>query len=209
MLDGDAVQLSIEVGRAANVVLCQASATQLHGGNGRGITFEASVNVAADARFAYLPFELIPFANSSYRQSLHLSLEHGAQAILTEVVTPGRSWERFCYARMDLRTEVRLDGRRILFDAQRIVPRETDPSLLLAGFTHFATLLHLGADAGVAEADALHGRFKELGVCGGASALPEYGVGARVVGDSADQLLQALSTARCEQPGAPARCLVR
>jgi urease accessory protein len=193
LLDGDAVELTVEVRPGAHAVLRQASATQLHGGESSGITFEANVHVAAGARFSYEPYELIPFAGSSYRQTLRLSLEQGAEARLLEVVTPGRSRERFRYQRLELRTDVFLAGRRILLDAQRIVPAHTDPCPLLGGFSHFGTLLHFGADVGACDADRWHARFAELGVCGSASTLPCYGVGARVLGSSAQQLLEVLS----------------
>jgi len=193
LLDGDAVDLCVEVRVGAKAVLRQASATQLHGGAGAGITFTADFHVAAGASFAYLPYELIPFAGADYRQTLRLHLDHGAEALLTEVVTPGRLWERFRYKRLALRTEVRLDGQRILLDAQRIVPAEGEPASLLGGYSHFGSLLRFGPSVGASEADCLHARFAELGVCGSASLLPRYGVGARVLGTSADRLLGAMS----------------
>jgi urease accessory protein len=197
LLDGDAVELSVEVRAGAHVVLCQASATQLHGGNGEGSRFDAEIQVGAEASFAYLPYELIPFAGSSYRQRFRLHLDQGAEALLTEVVTPGRTWEHFRYRRLDLGTDVCLNGQRIVLDRQHLFPGETDPGLLLGGFTHFATLLHFGSSVGAEEADALHARLVDGGACGSASALPYYGIGARALGMSADELLTALALEPC------------
>jgi urease accessory protein UreH len=191
LLDGDAVDLYIDVRPGARVLLRQASATQLHGGGEVGIRFDATISVGAGASFSYLPFELIPFADSDYRQSLRLFLEHGAEAVLTEVVTPGRLWEHFGYRRLELRTEVHLDGRRILLDAQRIVPAEADVESLLAGRSHFGSVLQFGPGIDREEADCLHARLAEVDILGSASVLPSYGVGARALGTSADQLLRA------------------
>jgi len=189
---GDAAELYIEVRPGARAELRQASATQLHGGT-EAITFQATVEVGAGARFSYLPYELIPFAGADYRQSILLCLADGAEARLIEVVTPGRLWEHFRYERIALRTEVRLSRRRILLDAQRISPAETDWVTALAGYSHFGSLLRFGPGVGQVHADALHARFADLGVRGSASQLPCYGVGARLLGTSADTLLRALS----------------
>ena len=189
---GDRVRLHIDCRPGARVIIRQVGATKLHRGEGMGIELEAEIRVAAGARFAYLPYELIPFAGSEYRQRLRLDLQEGAQALLTEVVSPGRLGEWFGYRRLELRTEAWVGDRRVVLDAQRIVPTETDPARLLGGFTHFGTRLHLGAGLGQPDADHLHERLQQLGVTGSASVLPAYGVAARVVGTSADRLLRAL-----------------
>jgi urease accessory protein len=184
----------------ASVVIRQVSATKLHRCETLGIELDAEIRVAAGARFTYLPFELIPFAGSDYRQHLQLFLETGAEAVLSEVISPGRLGEHFAYRRLALRTEVWLDGRRIVLDAQRIVPAETDCALLLGGCSHFGTFLHLASNLGQPEADRLHERFQSLGVTGSASVLPNYGLGARTVGRSAETLVRALHSA-CSEAG--------
>jgi urease accessory protein len=191
LFGGDRVQLYVECRPGAKVVLRQVGATKLHRCEGPGIELEAKIHVAAGARFAYLPFELIPFAGSDYRQHLRLVMETGAEAVLSEAVSPGRLDEHFAYRRLELRTEAWLDGQRILLDAQRILPSEMDCAQLLGGFTHFGTLLHLGPGLGQPDADRLHQRFQEAGMTGSASVLPSYGVGARAVGRSADSLFRA------------------
>jgi urease accessory protein len=195
LFGGDRVRLYVECRSGTRVVIRQVGATKLHRCEGAGIELDAEIHVAAGARFAYQPFELIPFAGSEYRQHLRVFLESGAEALLSEVVSPGRLGEQFGYRRLELCTEAWLDGRRMLLDAQRIVPAEMDCAQLLAGFTHFGTLIHLGAGLGQPEADRLHERFQELGVTGSASALPAYGVGGRVVGTSADCLLRTFHEA--------------
>jgi urease accessory protein len=190
---GDAVRLDVDVQAGASVILRQASATQLHPATQRGgITFELLLTVAAGAQCHYVPYELIPFADADYRQAVRVLLAEGAEARLTEVVTPGRLWEHFRYGRLALKTEAYLDGALILLDAQRIVPDDTDCATALGGHTHFGTLHHLGSSIGALDADRLHERFLALGVCGSASVLPAYGIAARVLGFSAQELREAV-----------------
>jgi urease accessory protein len=196
LLDGDQVALDVQVRRGAHAVLRQASATQLHGGGGRGIELNARIHVGAGARLSYLPYELIPFAGSTYRQALRVNLAEGASALLVEVVTPGRSWEHFGYHLLDLRTDVFLDEHRLLLDAQHIEPGRTRPELMLAGFTHFGTLLQFGPNVGADQARRLHDRLAASGVCGSASVLAAYGMGARALGYSADCLSAAFNEGR-------------
>lgn len=194
LFDGDAVQLDAEVRAGASVQLRQASATQLRPcQDSDGILVEMRVHVAAGARFSYRPLELIPFAGSIYCQRVHLALDDGAEAELTEVVGPGRLWERFAFRRLDLATEVLLDGQLILLDTQKIAPAEMDLSLLVGGYSHWGTLLRFGPHVGAAEADALHQQIVDRGVCGSASTLPRYGIGARALAYSADDLHRAFA----------------
>jgi urease accessory protein UreH len=185
--------MSIDVQPGADIMVRQASATQLYRCQARGVKLQADIHVAAGARFSYSPLELIPHQDADYQQKLRIFLDEGAKARLTEVVSPGRLCERFGYRRLELHTEVFLAGRRILLDLQRIVPRETDCRLLLGEHTHFGTLLDLGPHIDASGTDRLHARFAEQGVLGSASVLPAYGIGARVVGGSADSLFRALS----------------
>jgi urease accessory protein len=193
LFDGDRVELHVDVQSGARVVLRQASATQLHRSTAHGISFDLWLTVAAGARCSYLPFELIPFTDADYRQTIRMDLAVGGELCLTEVVTPGRVWEHFQYRRLALRTEVRLDGELIVWDAQHIEPAELDIAAALGGYTHFATLLRLGPNVGVADADRLHERLTSRGICGSASVLPRGGIGARALGTSAYALLQGLA----------------
>jgi urease accessory protein len=192
LFGGDAVSLDVAVQSGASVVLRTASATQLHRATDRGSTFDLTMTIAAGATLRYAPFELIPFAGADYRQTIRVNLAAGAEATLTEVVTPGRLWEHFQYLHLELVTEVYLDGTLIALDAQRIVPTEMDCVTAVGGRTHFGTLLHVGPNSGAPEADRLHARFADRGLCGSASVLPTYGIAARALGSSAQGLLAAL-----------------
>jgi hypothetical protein len=64
---------------------------------------------------------------------------------------------------------------------------------VLSNWTHFGSLVHCGPGVGAPEADGWHARFAERGVLGSATVLPRYGIGARVLGPSADSLFRALA----------------
>jgi urease accessory protein UreH len=151
------------------------------------------VRVAAGACCQYLPLELIPFADADYRQTIRVDLEEGGEAYLTEVVGPGRLWEHFRYRRLSFRTELRLGGELVALDAQNVVPEATDLDAALGGFSHFASLLHVGPAVGPDDADRLHERLAAANLCGSASLLPRRGISARVLGTSAHALLEALA----------------
>ncbi len=193
LFDGDRIDLYVDVQPGARAMLRQVSATQLHRSTERGITFDLTLKVASGASCHYLPLELIPFAGADYRQTIRVDLDAGGEACLTEVVSPGRVWEHFQYRRLALRTEIRCTGELVALDAQQIVPGETDMPTALMGFTHFASLLHLGPSIGAADADRLHECLAVPGICGSASILPRGGISARAVGSSAHVLLQALT----------------
>jgi len=196
LFGGDEARIDVECGPGTNVTICQVGATQLHKGDGHPIVCEVEVRVAADARFRYQPRELIPFVDANYRQRVRLHLQHGALAEIVEVVTPGRPETRFQYRRVDLQTEVLLDGTLVVLDAVRIEPALSDCTLLLGGFTHFGALLLLGPSLDRQDADALHACIaEEQAVCGSASLLPAYGIGVRALGHSAETLLGTLRRA--------------
>ena len=192
LLDGDDIRVTVACLPGTDVTLRQTGATRLHRCPGPGIRSAIEVRIAHGARFRYLPFELIPFADSAYTQTIRLDLEPGARACVSEVVSPGRLQEHFRYRRLRLRTEAFLSGATIMVDAQQIEPGRTDCERMLGGFTHFGSLFVFGPGLGQHDADEIHERFAEYGVLGSASLLPSYGIGARVVGNNADPLLTAL-----------------
>jgi urease accessory protein len=195
LLDGDDIAIQVECRAGADVTLRQTGATRLHPCRGRGIQLDVTVHVAAEATFRYLPFELIPYAGANYLQRTTLHLEDGAAAWVTEVVSPGRLNEPFEYERLDLCTDAYVDGERLVRDHQVIEPRRTNCRAMLAGHTHFATLLGFGPDATPERANYVHETLANAGVMGSASVLSRYGIGARAIGDAADPLLRTLRAA--------------
>jgi urease accessory protein UreH len=195
LFSGDEFRLTVQCRPGTDVSLRQTGATRLHGGGNMSIICDVEATVAAGARFRYLPYELIPFVHSDYSQTIRLNLAAGAEAWLTEVVSPGRLTEHFAYERLRLRTEALVDGRHVVREVVDVAPRQVDCALLLSGYTHFGTLLAFGPGLAQQDADRLHELFADRGIVGSASLLPSYGTGARVLGSAADPLISALHSA--------------
>jgi urease accessory protein len=189
LLAGDEIALDVDCAPGARLDLVQPAATKLHRCPEGSIRCSLHARVAAGAMLRYLPRELIPHADSEYHQHVHLDLESGAEAVLCEIVTPGRLFERFQYRRLVLRLEACVDGELVVVDAMRL---ERGGEAALMGYTHFASLFYLSPRVTQADADDLHARIRAAGVVGSASLLPAYGLSARLLGTSADELRAAL-----------------
>ena len=188
LLEGDAIDLQVVCEAGAEVVLRQASATRLHTCQSGDIGSSARFEVAAGARLWYLPCELIPFAKTRYCQDLRLDMAEGAQAVLREVVCPGRVWEREAARHLSLQVRVTLGDRLILVDSMRL---QRPDSTATAHRSHVASILLLGAHYAQQDADRIHDAFGHEGLIGSASLLPCYGVGGRVLANSADAIYRA------------------
>lgn len=192
LLEGDEIDLRVACEPGAEAVLRQASATRLHPCKAGLIRCTAHFEIAHSARLWYLPCELIPFAGTHYCQRVEVDLEAGGEVVAWEVLGPGRLWERDAARRLSLELRVRVGGRLAVADAIRL---ERPNLTATAGRTHVGSLLLLGPHYAEPDAERLHHAIAEASVTGGASLLPAYGVGARVLGDSADDIFEAFRLA--------------
>jgi urease accessory protein len=187
LLEGDEIELDVICEPGTDVTLRQASATRLHGCGQGDIEYQGHFEVQAGASLRYLPWELIPFAHTRYHQRLQVELAEGGQAGLWEVVGPGRVWEVAAPRCLSLQVDVRVDGAIVLTDVLRL---ERPNPVATAGHSHLGSLLLLGPDHTQADADRIHDALSGAGLVGSASLLPAYGVGARVLADSADTVFR-------------------
>lgn len=192
LIQGDEIDLRVVCEPETEVVLRQASATRLHDCDHGFIELTGRFTVEAGARLWYLPWELIPFAGTHYRQDLHLEIADGGEAVLWEVLGPGRVWERDAARQLSLTMQVRVAGQLALVQAMRL--ERPDPTAT-AGRTHVASLVFLGPRYVQSDADRIHQAIEEAGLVGSASLLPAYGVGVRVLGDGADRIFRAFRVA--------------
>ncbi|HEY3118138.1 MAG TPA: urease accessory protein UreD [Chloroflexota bacterium] len=191
LLEDDDVELEVICEPGADVVLRQASATRLHGCESGAIAFSGHFEVGVDARLRYLPLELIPFAHANYRQHLELELDDGAEAVVWEVIGPGRVWEVDAPRQLGLQLEAWVQGELAFADLLRL----NGPNrIATAGHSHVGCLLQFGPSFTQADADHLHEGLTAAGLIGSASLLPSYGVGARVIAGSADQILRVFES---------------
>ena len=188
LLEGDELHLEVICEPGTDVVLRQASATRLHGCEQGKIAFTGRFQIGAEARLRYLPWELIPYAQTDYCQRLQVDLDENGEAVLWEVLGPGRVWEIDAPRRVSLEVVARVQGHVAFADILRMNrPNRT----ATAGHTHVGSLLLLGQNYAQQDADRIHDALVGTGLVGSASRLPQHGVGARALGDSADALFRA------------------
>jgi urease accessory protein len=186
LFDRDAVDLQVECGPGTDVTLVTAGATRLNRCDIGCILVNLTANVASGAVLRYLPHELIPFRGARYAQTLHLDLEHDASTLLLEVIAPGRSREPFTYAQLDFAMSVRLAGRLVVRERFTLTSAS---QAALGGYTHYGSLVALGPEFGPGSADAAHAA---LSPHGSASALADYGLALKLLGNAAWSMRQQL-----------------
>jgi urease accessory protein len=188
LFDGDVIDLDVECGPYTDVTLVTTGATRLNRCDHGLISAQLSVRVAAGAVFRYLPHELIPFRGSLYRQRMCIDLAADASAVLLEVITPGQD---FTYRQLEFETRVRRESRTLMLERFVLTP---DSRAALRGWTHYGSVFAFGSVAPTAD-DVPNG---------GASTLAGNGVVLKVLGDTAQQLREALLVRvdQCHSPSA-------
>lgn len=185
LFGGDEVRLRVECGPGTDVTLATAGATRVNQGQ---VGFELQATVDAGATLRYLPHELIPFRGACYRQRLALDLATDGRAILLDVISPGRTSEPFAYRRLELDTQVSIEGRLVVRERLVLADEVTER---LAGHTHYGSLFLLGERGETVTAEAM-ASLAERGACAGASLLPAAGIGLKMLGDSAQEVRDTL-----------------
>ena len=127
MLGGDHSEIDVRVEGGARVLVLTQSATRVQPSpDGRTATQDIRLEVEAGGRLEFYPERIIPFAGSSFRQTLWAELEEGAELGLTETLASGRvgSGERLRFREYLSRVEVRRGARCLYRDVQRLCPDE-------------------------------------------------------------------------------------
>lgn len=125
LLGGDHNDIQIRVGPGARALILTQSATRVHPSpTGAAATQTVQLSVAQGGRLEYYPERTIPFAGSRLVQTLHATLEPGAELGLTETLASGRvhSGERLAFAEYRSRTEVWQGSRQVYLDHLRLTP---------------------------------------------------------------------------------------
>lgn len=211
---GDRLRTRLAAGAGARVHLTTQSATKLYRMDGGEACQDLHFALEPGAYVEHVPDPLIPQAGARLRQRTVVDVAPDAAFVATEVVAPGRRarGERFAYERLELRTDVRRDGRELCVDLLRLAPDRGDPLRpgVLGGRDYLVTLLAVAPER---DAELLTRRLDaalagEPGVLGAAGALPDgAGALARVLApgplDARRALRTAWGAARAELAGLP------
>lgn len=137
LLGGDALELSVRVGAAAQAQITTTGATRLYRPrrDAADATQRIEIVVGENALLEYVPDPLIPFAGARFAQWTHIRLQSGAGLFWWEIVAPGReaSGEAFAYERIEWTTDVTVAGKLVAAERARIEPRRSAAHLARLG----------------------------------------------------------------------------
>ena len=186
---GDRIEIHITLNEDAHVFATTPSATKIYRSTGEPASQETEITVRRGAIFEYLPYYVIPFANSSYRQKTKLTMEENTTAFLIDFFTTGRlaRGEHLQFDQYTNLMEVEYCGELILFEKATLIPLDTD----YGGFGFLesfvaAASVYLIFDNPQVEGDLLTGLRTLVDnldcVIGGVSTLPSKGLIIRLLG---------------------------
>jgi len=126
---GDRIRYRIGVESGASLLLTAPSASRAHRIVAGDARVEQEFQVAAGAWLESWPELFIPQGGAIYRQRTEARIDEGGEALLIEMIAPGRtaSGEVFAFAELDWTTEVFLGPEKIA--RERYLLRPNSPTL--------------------------------------------------------------------------------
>ncbi len=115
-VDGDRVRLRIRVGEGARAYVSTQGPTRIYR-SPAGCESTVSAEVAAGAALVLAPDPTACFKGARFRQRTEVDLAEGASVAVCDVLSAGRSGERWSFDRCSLGLVVRRGGRAVLEDS--------------------------------------------------------------------------------------------
>jgi len=132
LLGGDELTLRVHVGEHARVQLTTTGATRIYRRRAEaGPAVQINeISVAPGGLLEYVPDQIIPFAESRFRQQTTIHLGEGAGLFWWEVLTPGREagGELFAYEGVEMKTDIFAEQRPIACEHVCLEPARHDYS---------------------------------------------------------------------------------
>lgn len=168
IMDGDAIDIEVNVHEGAHLKLFTQSFGKLHPME-KGAIQRTNVQVKKDGIYKYTPFPVIPFANSRFKLYNEIYLAESATLIWGDIIASGRvhSGESFKFTRLHSVTKVYCNKKLVLLDNQLLEPgtQPFDSILFYEHYTHQATLLYVSpfaAELKVELDEILAVRYEEI-----------------------------------------------
>lgn len=203
LLAGDRVQYDVTVEQGARVLLTAPSASRAH----RIVEGDARVmqefRIASGGWLENWPEMFIPQGGARYRQRTTVRVEEGGEALLIEMIAPGRtaSGEVFAFAELDWETEVFFDDVKIARERYALSPESPTLAAMRTKFPEayyascFVVSPHLRGDAECwGRIHDLHGEDAWVGC----SALSKGGWAIRVLAAGSVALRKTVAAIRAE-----------
>lgn len=150
-VDGDTYRIDIQLSKQAELLLTTQSATKIYKTPNIPVIQEINITLKEGSLLEYLPDPVIGYKDSRYKQNTVVHMDKGSYFIATDIITSGWDSEGslFSYNLLDLKTEIYLEGKIVVFDHIRFSPGSQSIMNMgfLEGYTHFGTMLVVGEKA--------------------------------------------------------------
>jgi len=145
LVDGDRLQIDIDVQRGATAVIATQGSTKIYRG-GRGTSQLLRAEIAADALLVLAPDPIVCFAQSRYAQKLEIHCAPGGSLVLVDWLMGGRiaRGERWQLDRFESSLRVYLGDRVALHDALRLTPDDGVLAQRFGRFNHLVSVVIAG-----------------------------------------------------------------
>ncbi|GAA5123813.1 urease accessory protein UreD [Luteolibacter yonseiensis] len=169
--DGDRLEMNVEVGGGAKLVLSTPSASRVYRTrSGGSAVCVQHFRVEGNAMLEWIPEPFIPHAGASYVQRTRIDLEPSASLLYFDWISPGRvaMGEVFAYQRLRWELDLTLGGRLIARERYDLAPGNESLEALRVKFpaAHYLSVYAAGGMAEnwpARELDALTGVGVYLG----------------------------------------------
>jgi urease accessory protein len=200
ILGGDHLRTEITLAEDASVCLTTPSASRVYRTSHQSAEQETHIKLATGSTLEYLPDHLIPHPGSSLRQTLHVEMDAGSRGIFVDAFATGRQalHEQWKFRDLDLRTEIKLNGRPIFLNLLKMIPfSHSLQSLGIMGDFFYAASLTVVDDHLREWPQILASLRWELenipNIQAGASLLPAAGISIRFLTNSAIALTETIT----------------
>ncbi|MFC4766178.1 urease accessory protein UreD [Effusibacillus consociatus] len=144
LFNGDTQEIECTLEKGASLYLTNQSSCKLHPSLEMGETSQIQrFNVRKGALLEYFPEALVPYHGANYFGETVLEMQGGAQAIVGEIITPGRAGrgELFQYEKIASQFSVSWEGQLAVWDSLLLEPARWNTSRgIFDGYTHIGTL---------------------------------------------------------------------
>lgn len=144
LVDGDSIDVDLDVGPGATLLVFTQSSTKVFRGSSR-----QTVRGRVEGTLVFLPDPVAAFADARFTQTVDIDLVGAGTCVLLDGFTSGRPafGDRWAMRSLDLRTTVRHDARPIVVDALHFDANDGPLAERAGRFDAFATLTVAGARA--------------------------------------------------------------
>ena len=153
LVAGDHMSIEAQLHARTHVFMTSPSANRVYRSLSEPAVQEVRLSVGADARLEWVPEISIPFADSRFRQSIHVDLAPGATVVLWDAMASGRvaRHERWAFASVENEICIRASRGKSVIERYRLLPGLLSESMGLVGSWDYVASLFIIGDAVEAE----------------------------------------------------------